>query len=97
MQLVERIGTRRVGLVADFGNFEGDIYAGMQRLLPHTKSICAKSWEFDADGNETQIDFTKMMKIIKDSKFRGCISIEYLGDDPIGGITKTAKLIQRHS
>lgn len=97
VELVEKIGSERVGLVADFGNFDGDLYAGMRRILPLTKSICTKSWEFDADGNETKIDFKRMMKLIKDSQFRGCIAIEYLGTEPVAGIRQTAALVRRFS
>ena len=97
VDLVKRIGTHRAGLVADFGNFEGDIYDGMKQLLPYTKSICSKSWDFDADGNETKIDFKRMMRVIKESEFRGCIAIEYLGGEPVEGVIKTAALINRNS
>ena len=96
VELVERVGPQRLGLIADFGNFGGDIYEGMQRLLPYTKSVCTKSWEFDQQGNETKIDFAKMMRIIKDSSFRGCIAIEYLGEEPVAGVRKTAELIKRY-
>ena len=94
--LMEKIGPKRIGLVADFANFEGDIYAGMQRILPYAKSVCTKSWEFDATGNETKIDFARMMKTIKESKFRGCIAIEYLGDKPVSGVRMTAELVERY-
>lgn len=97
VELVEKIGPQRVGLVADFGNFDGDIYAGMKRILPYAKSVCTKSWEFDAAGNETKIDFAQMMELIIDSEYRGCIAIEYLGKEPVPGIRKTAALVERFS
>lgn len=97
VELVKRLGPERVGLIADFGNFEGDIYAGMQRLMPFTKSVCTKSWEFDGAGNETKIDFQRMMGIVKDSSFQGCIAIEYLGGEPVAGVRNTAELIKRYS
>ncbi len=96
VELVKRIGVKRVGLIADFANFDGDIYEGVKQLLPYTKSICTKSWDFDAEGNETKIDFQRMMKIIKESKFRGCIAIEYLGGEPVAGIKKTAALVKKY-
>lgn len=97
VDVVKLVGPERVGLIADFGNFEGDIYAGMKKLLPYSKSICTKSWEFDDAGNETKIDFKKMMGLIKASKFAGCVAIEYLGDDPVSGVRKTAELVRRHA
>jgi sugar phosphate isomerase/epimerase len=95
VELVKQVGEKRVGLVADFGNFDGDIYEGMKTIVPYAKSICTKSWEFDASGNETKIDFQRMMSVINDSTYRGCIAIEYLGTDPVSGILKTAALINR--
>jgi sugar phosphate isomerase/epimerase len=95
--LMDRVGPDRLGLIADFGNFDGDIYAGMERLLPYAKSVCTKSWNFDEQGNETKIDFGRMMSLIKESSFRGCIAIEYLGEEPVAGVRKTAELIKRWS
>ncbi len=95
IELVSRVGKERLGLISDFGNFEGDIYAGMEKLLPYSKSVCTKSWEFDEQGNETKIDFERMMRIIKASDFRGCIAIEYLGEKPVEGVKQTAALVNR--
>lgn len=96
VSLVNKIGPQRVGLIADFGNFDGDIYEGMAQLLPHTRSVCTKAWEFDQQGNETKIDYQRMMKVITDSEFRGCIAIEYLGETPISGIKASAELVKRY-
>ena len=98
VDLVKKIGVDRVGILADFGNFDGDLYAGMSKLMPYTKSVCTKSWDFDIDGNDTKIDFGKMMQIVMSSDFNGCISIEYLGKKtpPVEGIKKSIQLVQRH-
>ena len=96
VDLVEKIGSERVGLVADFGNFDGDPYEGMETILPYTKSICAKSWEFNDTGLETKIDYQRMMRVVNQSMFRGCVAIEYLGDDPLVGIAQTAALVRRY-
>jgi sugar phosphate isomerase/epimerase len=95
VELAQRIGSDRIGILADFGNFEGDLYAGMEKLLPLTKSLCAKSWDFDASGEETAIDYGRMMKLIQASGFEGCISVEYLGKKipPAEGVRKTKELI----
>ena len=98
VDLVNKIGLDRVGVLADFGNFDGDLYSGMAKLMPVTKSVCTKSWDFDVDGNDTKIDFGKMMQIVMSTDFSGCISIEYLGKKtpPIEGVKKTIQLVQRH-
>ena len=53
-----------------------------------------RSRKFDAAGHETTIDFARMMELVKDSKYRGCITIEHLGDEPMAGIRKSVALVK---
>ena len=94
--LVKALGPEHCGLLADYGNFEGDIYEGMKALLPYTESICTKSWDFDSEGKETKIDFLRMGRLIQASGFKGCISMEYLGKNlgSVAGLSKTAALVR---
>ncbi|MEJ0060126.1 MAG: TIM barrel protein [Terricaulis sp.] len=53
----------RVGTLPDFGNFRVsdteryDPYRGVEELMPFAKGVSAKCYDFDADGNETTLDF----------------------------------------
>jgi len=58
---------------------EYDRYKGITELMPFAKGVHAKTHLFDANGNDTETDFTKMFRIIKDSGFKGWVSIEYEG------------------
>ena len=97
LELVKTLGRKHCGVLADYGNFNGDIYEGMEMLLPLTEAICTKSWDFDEEGNETKIDFHRMGRLIRASGFRGCISMEYLGKNlgSVEGLRKTAALVRR--
>jgi len=91
------------GTLPDFGNFvlnrgtgeEYDKYKGTKQLMPFAKGVSAKSHEFDDDGNETNKDYYKLLKIVKDAGYRGYIGIEYegrtLSEDE--GIMATKKLL----
>ncbi|MBT5708256.1 MAG: TIM barrel protein [Verrucomicrobia bacterium] len=98
VSLVKQVGVDRCGLLADYGNFEGDVYEGMSQILPLSESICTKSWDFDAQGNETKIDFARMGGLIKKVGFKGCISMEYLGQNlgDLEGVKKTARLVRKY-
>lgn len=86
---------------------EYDRYKGITELMPFAKGVHAKTHLFDASGNDTETDFYKMFKIIKDSGFKGWVSIEYEGglfkmykpDSPyLGdyeGVTATKKLVEK--
>ncbi len=65
--------------------------------MPYAKGVSAKTHDFDANGNETQIDYEKMMKIIADSGFKGYIDVEYEGTklNEDEGIKATIALLKR--
>jgi len=58
-----------------------DIYKGTKELMAFAKGVSAKSHNFDADGNETKIDYVKMLQIVKDAGFSGFVGVEYEGDE----------------
>lgn len=88
--VLNRVGMENVGTLPDFGNFciewnengcsnEYDRYQGMEELMPFAKGVSAKSFEFDDNGNEENTDFYRMMKIVKNSGYKGFVGIEYEG------------------
>jgi sugar phosphate isomerase/epimerase len=106
--VIERVGMDNVGTLPDFGNFcvedgsegcivEYDRYKGMAELMPYAKGVSAKSHEFDADGNEVSSDFLRIMKIVRDSGFKGDVGIEYEGSQlsEDEGIKATKALLEK--
>jgi sugar phosphate isomerase/epimerase len=85
---------------------EYDKYKGIEELMPYAKGVSAKTHKFDANGNETEIDFVRVFDIIRKSGFRGIVGIEYEGGlmQAYGqpgyltneeGIKATKKLVER--
>ena len=56
-----------------------DIYKGVKELMVHAKAVSAKSHDFDANGNETEIDYVHMLQIVKDAGYTGYVGVEYEG------------------
>lgn len=88
--VIRNTGMVNCGVLPDFGNFvvdrrpggeKYDLYLGMTELMPLARGVSAKSHNFDAEGNEVDKDFYRLLKIVKDSGFRGYIDIEYEGRD----------------
>lgn len=95
--VMKRVNLDNCGTLPDFQNFKDyDPYLGVKEMMPWAKIVCAKSKAFDAAGNEVNVDYRRMIKIVKDSGFRGYIGIEFEGHgtDPITGINKTKQLIE---
>ena len=91
------------GTLPDFGNFriregeEYDRYQGVDELMPFAKAVSAKSHDFDEEGNDTQTDYLKMMRIVLKHGYHGYCGIEYEGSrlsEP-EGIKATKKLLER--
>lgn len=112
-EIMNAVNLKECGTLPDFGNFcvkrrDGDLwgspcvevydkYKGIDEMMPFAKGISSKTFEFDSEGNETTIDFKRMLKIIKKHKFNGHIGIEYEGqsDDEDQGIRNTIALLKR--
>lgn len=74
---------------------EYDRYQGVQELIPFAKGVSAKTYDFDAAGNETTIDYKRILPIVKNAGFTGFIGIEYEGEKLAEeeGIRKTKELL----
>ncbi|MCX2678837.1 sugar phosphate isomerase/epimerase [Galbibacter sp. EGI 63066] len=95
-EVMKEVNKENCGTLPDFGNFclrregnemwetpcieEYDMYKGVEEMMPFAKGVSAKSFNFDENGNETTIDFLKMMKIVKDAGYTGYVGVEYEGD-----------------
>lgn len=96
--VLSKVGKRNCGSLPDFQNFKDyDPYQGVEDLMPTAKIVCAKSKKFDSDGNEVNVDYYRMMKIVLDSGYKGSIGIEFEGHemDPVKGILATKRLIEK--
>ncbi len=107
--MIKRTDHPLAGTLPDFGNFcydwsksddpeqWYDRYRGVEDLMPHARAVSAKSYDFDDTGNETTIDFARMLRIVADSGYRGWIGVEYEGNrlPPREGSRLTKALLER--
>jgi L-ribulose-5-phosphate 3-epimerase len=103
VSVVKKVGLPNFGTLPDLGNFkvdehtEYDRYKGVSEMMPYAKAVSAKSMNFDEQGNETWVDYRRMMKIVLDAGYRGYVGIEYSGDklsEP-EGIRATKRLLEK--
>ena len=111
--IIKEVDNPYLGTLPDFGNWclnrewgstQGgrcseayDMYKGVKEMLPFAQGVSAKSYEFNAEGDETTIDYSKMLKIVKEANFDGYVGIEYEGSklSEADGIRATKSLIER--
>lgn len=112
-EVMEKVGMDNCGTLPDFGNFcikraEGDYYSsecveeydkykGVKELMPYAKGVSAKSYNFDENGNETVIDFQRIMDTVVDSGYEGFVGVEYEGSElsEEEGILATKQLLEK--
>lgn len=97
-EIMKTVNKPNCGTLPDLGNFyEYDRYKGVADMMPFAKGVSGKTYDFDTDGNETKVDYVKMMKIISDSKYSGYIDVEYEGNklSEDEGIKASIALIKR--
>ncbi|MBJ7880444.1 sugar phosphate isomerase/epimerase family protein [Gelidibacter salicanalis] len=94
-RVIKNIDMDNCGTLPDFGNFcmkregagnwdgkcvdEYDKYKGVEEMMPYAKGVSAKSYDFDAAGNETTLDYPRLLKIVKDSGYTGFVGVEFEG------------------
>ena len=111
-EIVKQVNKPNFGTFPDFGNWclsakwgstQGecieayDRYQGVSEFLPYAKAVSAKSYNFNAKGENTKIDYYKMLRIVKNSGYNGYIGIEYEGEvlSEHEGILATKALIEK--
>ncbi|HEU5218480.1 MAG TPA: sugar phosphate isomerase/epimerase family protein [Gemmatimonadales bacterium] len=88
----------RCGTLPDFGNFtDYDRYKGVEEMMPYAKAVSAKTYDFDVLGDETTIDYRRMMRIVTAAGFHSWMGIEYEGErlSERDGVTRTKALLER--
>jgi len=102
--VMEQVDHPRVGTLPDFGNFRisddetYDKYQGVEELMPYAKAVSAKALNFNEQGEEVDIDFARMMRIVLEHDYHGYVGIEYEGSEGLSereGIQATNDLLVR--
>ncbi|GAB3517546.1 sugar phosphate isomerase/epimerase family protein [Emticicia fontis] len=111
--VMKQVNKPNVGTLPDFGNFcishpwgttqdgckeEYDRYKGLNEMLPFAKGVSAKTYDFDAKGEQPLMDYKRLIDIVKKSGFKGYIGIEFEGNkgDEEEGVRKTKALLAKY-
>jgi sugar phosphate isomerase/epimerase len=111
VEVIEGVNLENAGTLPDFGNFclkreggerweakcieEYPKYQGIKEMMPYAKAVSAKSYKFNEEGEETTLDYERILKIVQDAGYTGYVGVEYEGEDLSyeEGIEATKKLL----
>jgi sugar phosphate isomerase/epimerase len=111
--VMKQVNRSNVGTLPDFGNFclsqdwgstqdeckdYYDRYQGVKEMLPFAKGVSAKTYDFDSNGEQTKMDYKRLIDIVKASGFKGYIGVEFEGNTQPEeeGIRKTKLLLEKY-
>jgi sugar phosphate isomerase/epimerase len=103
--VMKMVDHKRVGTLPDFGNFminrdtgeEYDRYKGVELLMPYAKGVSAKTNVFNAAGDEANMDYYRLMKIVDEAGYKGFVGIEFEGTElsEREGVIATKALLEK--
>jgi len=103
--IIDNVGSNRVRACPDSLNFSWEqpldqmVYLETERLAPFTAHAHAKMCDFKDDGEAANMDYNRIIKILKDAGFDGCISMEIYGEGqnkPVESVTKGLALLRKY-
>jgi len=97
MEAIHNVNMPNCGTLPDFGNWcvkrkDGeqwgdcleeypDKYQGIEMMLTAAKAVSAKSYDFDENGNETTLDYPRILQLVKNSGYTSFIGVEFEGSE----------------
>lgn len=76
---LQDVDSRWLRLNLDTGDY-GDL-ASIERTLRHVVHVHAKLYDLDSDGADQRFDWPAIMRILRQARYRGFLSIEYEGEE----------------
>jgi len=100
---IEKVNLPNCGTLPDFGNFNispdetYNRYKGTEQLMKHAIGVSAKTNDFKENGDEANMDYLRLMRIVKEAGYTGYVGIEYEGENfsEEEGIKKTKALLEK--
>nr|MDO8110660.1 sugar phosphate isomerase/epimerase [Candidatus Sigynarchaeota archaeon] len=89
----------KMGYLLDTGNYDPKklVYENIAKLGNAIKIVHAKTYKFNKKGEETQLDFKRIIDGLKKVGFDGYYSIEFEGKgDAKDGVKKTIALLKKY-
>lgn len=100
LYVLERVNSEWAGIIIDTGNFTTENpYNDIERLIPYAVNWQVKEFT-DGYGGSTKMDYTRLMKILLKSGYKGYLPVETLkvrGDfyDPFQRVSNMIKNLQK--
>jgi sugar phosphate isomerase/epimerase len=96
-KLLKDVDSPWVKLNLDTGNYQDrEMYEALKSSMPYATHMHGKIHKLSPDGNELEFDYDRIMRIIKESNYRGFFNIEYEGKaEELEYVPKSIEMVRR--
>lgn len=96
IRIQDTVNSPWLGLLMDTGNFLEDPYDKLKMIAPRASFVQAKTYYGGGEWYSLELDYDRIVKILKDVNYHGYISIEFEGkEDPKSGVRKSVELLRK--
>ncbi len=98
IRILKAVDSEWLKALMDTGNFITDTYMGLEKLAPYTVLVHAKTYYGGGEWYTLDLDYGRIIEILKSVGYRGYLSIEYEGkEDPLTGVPRTIRLLRKYT
>ena len=96
IRIQDTVNSPWLGLLMDTGNFLEDPYDKLKMIAPRASFVQAKTYYGGGEWYSLELDYDRIVKILKDVNYHGYISIEFEGkEDAKSGVRKSVELLRK--
>ena len=96
LRIKKSIDSPWLGILMDTGNFLEDPYAKLEMIAPYTNFVQAKTYYGGGEWYSLELDYKRIIDILKKVNYRGYISLEFEGkEDASTGVPKSIEMLKR--
>ena len=96
LRIKKAIDSPWLGILMDTGNFLEDPYQKLEMIAPYTSFVQAKTYYGGGEWYTLDLDYKRIIGILKKVNFRGYISLEFEGkEDASTGVPKSVEMLRK--
>ena len=96
LRIHKAVNSPWLGVLMDTGNFLEDPYKKLELIAPYTSFVQAKTYYGGGEWYTLDLDYKRIMAILKNVNYQGYISLEFEGkENAITGVTKSIDMLRK--
>jgi len=97
LRIHDTVNSPWLGLLMDTGNFLENPYDKLEKIVSKTSFVQAKTYYGGGEWYSLDLDYERIVKMLKRANYQGYISIEFEGKEPGSiGVQKSVDLLRKY-